>query len=584
MKKKNYKNLITTGLKELNARKDDLFLGEWCLTDSRFKKKNKLEVCNYHFNQKNKIKKNHRYLMILYKRILPAVAASLNKYHKQKKSKKYWEIIVGPTLVQLLSILWDRWETIDSTLKEYKINQVPILNYSSTSFITQDFYDLFFDKMNTHFWNNCIFSEIIKNNFKVKIVKIKNNKIKIKKRLLNHWSKNQKLKKFRSKRSNISKFIFFDENFNKLNLLEFGLSQKGYFTEDSIFMKKIDLSKDIGERNIIINFQTKNTFEKSIVKQIVNFFPISHLEGMNKIRSFIKKVEIKSKYIFTTYGHINNDLFKVWLANKIDSKKSKLIIAHHGGTVEKVVNYNSWENISDKLIGWERNTKKRDYIQLNPIFLCKETSVIKNFTNLLKNFTKPFFKKKILFLTTSSSLYTYRLEDRILSSQMKLTLNFWKIFFNKLPTNIKNEIQIRNNPKFDPWNLKKDLNFFFKKDVCSNFKNINTDIYRSKILINTSMSTTFFQSMYSEIPTILLLKEDLWNLSLDGKKIYNILKKNKVIFTNPKLLVNHLIQINKNPVIWWDNEKTLKARSLFKKQFMKNGTFDNWCKYFGSLN
>ena len=39
MKKKNYKNLITTGLKELNARKDDLFLGEWCLTDSRFKKK-----------------------------------------------------------------------------------------------------------------------------------------------------------------------------------------------------------------------------------------------------------------------------------------------------------------------------------------------------------------------------------------------------------------------------------------------------------------------------------------------------------------------------------------------------------------
>ena len=119
--------------------------------------------------------------MILYKRILPAVAASLNKYHKQKKSKKYWEIIVGPTLVQLLSILWDRWETIDSTLKEYKINQVPILNYSSTSFITQDFYDLFFDKMNTHFWNNCIFSEIIKNNFKVKIVKIKNNKIKIKK-------------------------------------------------------------------------------------------------------------------------------------------------------------------------------------------------------------------------------------------------------------------------------------------------------------------------------------------------------------------------------------------------------------------
>ena len=31
MKKKIYKNLITTGLKEIKGGKDDLFLGEWCL-------------------------------------------------------------------------------------------------------------------------------------------------------------------------------------------------------------------------------------------------------------------------------------------------------------------------------------------------------------------------------------------------------------------------------------------------------------------------------------------------------------------------------------------------------------------------
>ena len=61
--------------------------------------------------------------------------------------------------------------------------------------------------------------------------------------------------------------------------------------------------------------------------------------------------------------------------------------------------------------------------------------------------------------------------------------------------------------------------------------------------------------MYSNIPTILLLKENLWNLSSDGKKIYNILKKNKIIFTNSNLLVKHLIKINKNPLIWWNSKK-----------------------------
>ena len=43
-------------------------------------------------------------------------------------------------------------------------------------------------------------------------------------------------------------------------------------------------------------------------------------------------------------------------------------------------------------------------------------------------------------------------------------------------------------------------------------------------------------------------------------KIYYLLKKNKIIFTKPKLLVNHLIRINQDPLIWWNNNKTLKAR------------------------
>ena len=189
-----------------------------------------------------------------------------------------------------------------------------------------------------------------------------------------------------------------------------------------------------------------------------------------------------------------------------------------------------------------------------------------------------------MFLTSSSHLYTYRLEDKILSSQIKLNLNSWKLFFSKLPTNIKNEIVVRNNPEFDPWNLKDDLNFFFKRNVCSNKKSIYEDINRSKILVNTSASTAFFQSMYSNIPTILLLKENLWNLSSDGKKIYNILKKNKIIFTNSNLLVKHLIKINKNPLIWWNSKKTLRARDNFNNQYMKNGNFNDWCNFFNSLN
>ena len=68
------------------------------------------------------------------------------------------------------------------------------------------------------------------------------------------------------------------------------------------------------------------------------------------------------------------------------------------------------------------------------------------------------------------------------------------------------------------------------------------------------------------------------------EKIYNILKKNKIIFTNSNLLVKHLININKNPLIWWNSKKTLRARDNFNNQYMKNGNFNDWCNFFNSLN
>ena len=165
------------------------------------------------------------------------------------------------------------------------------------------------------------------------------------------------------------------------------------------------------------------------------------------------------------------------------------------------VNFNSWENISDILIGWGKKDKtSKKYIQLNPNFLDKGGQ---NFKKIYKIFSK----NKILFLTSSSSLYTYRLEDRVLSSQIYSYLNHWKFFFNNLPLKLKNSIVVRNNPQFDPWNLNKNLNSFFKKNVCTNTKDIYKDLYSSKILLILQYSL-LFQSMDSGIPVLLLLKDD----------------------------------------------------------------------------
>ena len=110
------------------------------------------------------------------------------------------------------------------------------------------------------------------------------------------------------------------------------------------------------------------------------------------------------------------------------------------------------------------------------------------------------------------------------------------------------------------------------------------ELKNSKIAIHTALQTTFFESMLAGVPTIVLLKEELWNLSKSGKEIYNLLKKNKVIFKDIESLTIHLNNINENPLIWWNSSELLLARKKFHDNFCNYKDNKKWNNFFSKLN
>ena len=148
------------------------------------------------------------------------------------------------------------------------------------------------------------------------------------------------------------------------------------------------------------------------------------------------------------------------------------------------------------------NTKKT--IQLPPLYLRNNKKKI-----VKKN-------KQILFCTSNTNLYAYRIEDYIISAQILECLNLWKNFFLSLDDGIKDKIIIRHVPGFDPWRQKDQLSKIFKHNAISKKKEFIDELKVSKIVINTSIQTTFFEIMDFGVPTLVLLKDDLWNLSKKG--------------------------------------------------------------------
>ena len=320
-----------------------------------------------------------------------------------------------------------------------------------------------------------------------------------------------------------------------------------------------------------MDFEIKNDYEQMLSNVILKFFPVSHLEGFKKIQIEASKINLKPKYIATIYGHVINDLFKIWVAEKVENNNSKLIISVHGGHVEHSLNFNSIFSISDIFISWE-NLNHKKARQLPPLNMDLKLNNNKN------------NNKNILFCTSDTKIYAYRIHDDIISSQMIEYLKFWESLFRNMNNKIKSNIVIRHNPNSDPWSQKKKLDKLFDHNSLSKRKNFSEELKKARIVINTSMQSTFFESMIFGTPTLVLLKNDLWNLSDKGRSIYDKLKENNIIFNKVDDLNKHLEKIIDAPDIWWNSKKIKNIRDEFHNHYCKLGNFKEWIHFFSKLS
>ena len=176
------KYVVTTAIEETWPKDKEkiIFLGEWCKLHSRKKYWEDLdfEVLDYHWNDRQKLENDYKYLIDLHERVLKIMVYKMNDLHEVNYNMIYWRILIGPWLGTFIQTVFDRWEMIQSAIKSnYKLQSISLEeNYSEwIPKDTDDFYSL----LQLDGWNSFIYNQIIKihrNNFSTKKIKIKNTK------------------------------------------------------------------------------------------------------------------------------------------------------------------------------------------------------------------------------------------------------------------------------------------------------------------------------------------------------------------------------------------------------------------------
>ena len=134
--------LVTTALEDTwpESNKPVLYLGKWCQLYSRkhYWMKFDSEIAPYHWDDRDKLYEDCKYLQNLFERMLTELTVELNKIHEVNYDSRYWRIIVGPWLMMFLPIIFDRWSCLHNAIDKYPVTNTKIheginLNWSLPS-------------------------------------------------------------------------------------------------------------------------------------------------------------------------------------------------------------------------------------------------------------------------------------------------------------------------------------------------------------------------------------------------------------------------------------------------------------------
>jgi putative transferase (TIGR04331 family) len=568
----------------------NIYLGPWIMHDvlkDNFSEYD-LIIPDWHWDNLDKFYKDSLIVWKSYEKFIIKLAEVLNELHDVNWNLRAWKILVGPWFRRYLSILYERNETINNLYKSYDLRSCTIKNFSITDLQVKDF-DEFSAKYHKEDFNNIIYSYILKKIDKEKKINFKELNFETQKKI-NKYKKNKDLvpkKNFKnfllSKNLNFLTSFFLKKNNyyfhniytkNIFELIKLNLKLKNFpshrlinsNSEDEKKFDEILRNKFYEKVKKKFDIEKGNLYEELIVNLIYQMFPRCYLENfkINKIKAQNIFKYFNPKIIIDSTSYHKDELFKFWVAEKIQ-KSSKLVLLQHGGYYENFKFKDDFLghelDIADKYLSWGWYKKP---FNISPV-------------GISINFEKKFFKK----------------ENNIVNIIMRTAGDYFINFSTQgnpsknSETYINNVINIANNINKDkklriflhPSNNQNDergypLKLYLKKKII----NKNTEFLQGKISeyinytdmnIFTYLGTPYNQAISSDIPCLIYHDETYEPLNEDYRQIYNSMINAKLMYNNVISLTKKINNDSESIYNWWNQKNTVVSKNLFCKTFAR---------------
>ena len=547
---------------------------------------------------KIKLKSDISYLSNFENTLFDQVIKILNKFFDVNYNTKYWSIFVRPTIFTILTVLYERWQTISFIKENYEITHCKFINIKDEDLIPCDVKDLDKKMYSQDFFNQYIFQKILENKEKkfeyIYNLNTSEKNIEIKKNLFFFYLKKIKLKNFfylfRIIHNKLKNFILVKsikgKNFTYISQYldnkDLRVKLNSFFNQNN-FIFEIKNAKSFSKvdkksRNLLsksFTFNGKNDFEKFIKKNLFNYLPKCFIENFKTIQKksshFVKNFKFNLGII--TYDQVYSYNFSEmdWIAKNY-MNGSKLILAQFGGgwltpetgTISTMI---SKFNLNLLTFGIKNDVKQKHY-----------GAGFFRFEKELNNFKK---NGRILYALYTPYGYSGNVRSNApISSEWISYMETHEKLIQNLDLKIQKEIILR--PK------KRLIDYYNYKDrLLKKFPNIEIDDYSkslkermrsSRLLIATNDTTTILEGLAINFPSILIYDLNKFRISPKYQEYYKNLQDAEIIFDTPERAKIHIENIFSDVESWWKNKNVQRAREEFCKKFAYH--LDNQSNHF----
>ncbi len=555
-----------------------LFLGEWCRLYSRRDRWSQLdvEVLPYHWDDHEKLVKDRKFLESFYEEILVEVSEKLNIFHDTDHSLRYWRILIGPWLGYFVHTLFDRWTSIQQAMSTCELSGTILLTEFEDARVPNDMED-FFHLGNSHSWNHHLYGRILTDHCGVSCIRRSAARLDHG----THYGLSTEIAQphppqaFNLKATLVAAYSSLASRLT--------VSTDGFIHNTCLrsLREELALQRRLGQVPWLVGVKPPdqtpvndqyrcwnldgtdgNGFEPCLRGLIPEQMPTAYLEGYEALchESDRRRWPSSPKVIFTGGSHFYDDVFKAWCAAKTE-EGAPLVIGQHGGHVGTAWSFDHDHQmaVADRFLSWGWSDPAEPKVV--PIGMLKTpapTATDHSMTDralLVTSILNPHFQSFDMASRALSSQYPRYLEDQF-------------TFVEELSSLVRDSLTVRLAAYDLDWSQRcRWLHRLPEVSLDNGHRPIIDLLTATKLCIVTTNGTTYLESFYLGVPTVIYWDTTRWELLESVVPYFEDLARVGVFHDTPESAANHVSNIWNEVQLWWLDDAVVDAVARFKRHY-----------------